>query len=208
MMRSAQTWITRCDIKVRIVRNGVGSLLPATPITTQVSDDQINFDSALLKVAASNLPHVTLGDWSEVDIDSQITILPSFPGPETLMLQGPISGKAPAQNGLGPKLVNTIWFQCPVRNGFSGAPIFSCKGHVVGIVDTKVFGISPALDSLRARWIGTQRGNIVIINKVGGIDIAESFLGLINDLNQNLISGLGNGVAIEYAKKQQATKEK
>jgi hypothetical protein len=41
-----------------------------------------------------------------------------------------------------------------------------------------------------------------------GIDLTAAFLELTNNLDQNLISGLGSGVAIDYAKQQQgAVKE-
>jgi S1-C subfamily serine protease len=97
-----------------------------------------------------------------------------------------------------PLPVNTILFQAPVRNGFSGAPIFNSQGHVVGIEDTKVFGISPALDNLRTKWMATRGHGAVAMM---GIDVSASFLELINNLDQNLISGLGSGVAIDYAKR-------
>jgi S1-C subfamily serine protease len=193
------------DIKVRVVRAGVVTIYSATPIEPQVSDDQVNFDSAGRKIASAGLPHVTLGSWDEVDVGSQVTIIPSFPGPETLMLQGPVSGKVAAANGLGPKPANTVFFQCPVRNGFSGAPMFSSSGRVIGIVDTKVFGISPALDTLRSNWVATRTGGSV---SVFGVDLAGSFLEVINNLDQNLISGLGSGIAIEYAKKQRDAAKK
>src|SRR5438552_3081690 len=146
---------------------------PATPVATQISDDQVNYDSALIKITAAQLPTVTLGAWTEVSISDRLVIIPSLPGIGCITLEGIVAKTAPAQTPFGPKPVNTIFFQSPVRNGFSGGPIFSSNGNVVGIVDTKVFGISPALDSLRTRWIGTQSGPIVTISKVGGIDIAE-----------------------------------
>ena len=197
------------NITVRIVRNGIANIVPAVPISAQISDDQVNFDSARIKIAASGLSHVTLGDWGEVDVGSQITILSSVPEQGIiLMLQGPVSAKAPVANGLGPKLVETIWFHCPVRRGFSGSPIFNDKGHVIGIVDTKVFGISPALDDIRKKWMNTQTGPIRVQQTVMGVDIAQYNVELINNLDMNLISGLGSGVAIEYAKKQQEAKGK
>jgi hypothetical protein len=76
---------------------------------------------------------------------------------------------------------------------------------VVGIVDTKVFGISPALDVLRQQWTSTSSQVSV---QIGGVDIGGSFIQVINNLDQNLISGLGSGVSIEYAKKQQETAKK
>jgi S1-C subfamily serine protease len=186
------------QIMVLVFRKGIATPYPATPIAAQISADQVNYDFVKLKIEATALPFVKMGDWDEVDIDSEITVIPSFPGPGTLMLHGTVSSKGAFRNDLGPKPVNTILFQCPIHNGFSGAPIFSSKGNVIGIVDTKVFGISPALDGLKGRW-SAGRGTVFL----SGVDVAASFLELINNLDQNLVSGLGSGVAIDYAKKQQ-----
>jgi len=193
------------NLMVRVVRNGIPKIYPATPVESEISDNQVNFDSAILKINASGLPHVTLGDWNEVDVGDQIAIIPSFPGPEVLMLQGIVSSKAAANDGLGPKLVNTIWFQCPIHNGFSGAPIFSSAGHVIGIVDTKVFGITPALDSLRSQWEAGSRSGTIMMT---GVNVSQSFLEMINNLDQNLVSGLGSGVSVEYAKQQEQAQGK
>jgi S1-C subfamily serine protease len=116
------------------------------------------------------------------------------------MLQGTVSAKAAAQTSFGPNLVNTILFQAPIRNGFSGSPIFSRRGHVIGIQDTKVFGISPGLDKLRTKWTASRSSGAVLIM---GIDVGGNFLEMINNLDQNLISGLGSGVDITYAKELQ-----
>lgn len=183
---------------IRVLVNGNTTPYQATPLSAQVSDDQVNYDSAILKITASQLPHVTLGKWDEIDVSDLLTIMPSWPDIGCILLEGTVANRGSFQTPLGPKPVNTILFQSPVRNGFSGAPIFSPTGHVVGIVDTKVFGISPALDFLRNRWASAPGGIIFM-----GINIGGSFLELINNLDQNLISGLGSGVAIEYAKKQQ-----
>ena len=189
------------DIKVLVFRNGKATPYPATPVSAQVSDDQANYDSAVLKITASALPYATLGGWDEIDISDPLIIIPSFPNIGCIMLEGTVSSKAGFQTDFGPKPVNTFLFQAPVRNGFSGAPIFSSTGHVVGIEDTKVFGIAPALDVLRTKWASTSsQGKVLMF----GIDVPASFVELINNLDQNLISGLGSGVDIGYAKQQQS----
>ncbi|MCU1270603.1 MAG: serine protease [Acidobacteriaceae bacterium] len=172
----------------------------AMPLSKTPSDEDINYDSTHVKVEASNLPQVKLGTWADVDLGDQITIIPSFPGFGCILLGGTVAGKGPVQTGLGPNRVNTIIFQSPIRNGFSGSPIFDSKGRVIGIEDTKVFGISPALDSLREKWqeSGQSGGKVLVF----GVDLAGSFTEVINNLDQNLISGLGSGVAIEYSKKR------
>lgn len=183
---------------IKVVVPGKPTPYPADPVATTVSDDQANYDSAIIRIKADKLPQVALGDWVGVDVGDPVTILPSFPGYGCILLEGTISAKGSPQTDMGPKPVKTIIFQSPVRNGFSGSPIFDSTGHVIGIEDTKVFGISPALDELRTKWAktGTQVSFM-------GIDLAGSFTEIINNLDQNLISGLGSGVAIDYAKEQQ-----
>jgi S1-C subfamily serine protease len=119
-----------------------------------------------------------------------------------IMLEGILSNKSALVTDFGPKPVNMILFQAPVRNGVSGSPIFDSKGRVVGIEDTKVFGISPALDELRNKW--QESAHIAF----SGIDLGGSFTELINNLDQNLISGLGSGVDIEYARLVQESEHK
>ncbi len=189
------------DIKVAVF----GRPIPyaAKPVTSRVSDDQANYDSTLIKIEAANLPKVTLGDLAEVDIGDSVTIIPSFPGVGCILLDGTIAAMGPYQTAFGPKPVNTVFFQSPIRNGFSGSPVFDPRGHVVGIEDTKVFGISPVLDELRTKWMERRKQVSVTI---GGVDVSGSFLELINNLDQNLISGLGSGVDISYAKEQNEKK--
>jgi hypothetical protein len=111
--------------------------------------------------------------------------------------------KGSALTPLGPKPVDTILFQSPVRNGFSGSPIFDSKGRVVGIEDTKVFGISSTLDSLRTKWKEVSKGGTTIVGGGSSASLPDSFVELIDNLDQNLISGLGSGVDIGYAKREQ-----
>jgi S1-C subfamily serine protease len=185
------------DIKVFV--DGKALPYPATPTTDRISDSQVNYDSAVLKIEAFGLPHVTLGNWTDMDIGDTITMIPTFPGIGCILLEGIIAVKKPIKTDLGPEPVNTILFQLPVRNGFSGSPIFNSKGYVVGIEDTKVFGISPALAELRNKWMAS--GQAVTV-RIGGADISGTVLELVNNLDQNLISGLGSGVDIGYAKQQ------
>jgi S1-C subfamily serine protease len=179
---------------------------PAVPLLSSISADQANYDYAFLKITGKDFSHVELGDWDQIDIGTSLVIIPSFPnvGP-SMMLEGTVSGKTQGVNpDFGPKPFNTFIFQCPVRKGFSGAPIFSPQGKVVGIVDTEIFGISPALNELRTKWApGAGKATF----HMNGIDLGGSFTEVINNLDQNLISGLGSGVDISYAKEEQeATK--
>lgn len=165
-----------------------------------VSPDQTNFDVAGLLIDAANLPHVKMGSLKTASVGDAITILarhPAIDGAE-VMLKGTVAAKTRLKTLLGPKPIDTIIFQCPVRNGFSGAPIFDSDGNVIGIVTTKVFGISQSLDSAR-QTLSRFPGGVNSLS-IGGVSYAGSMIDLINNLDQNLISGLGSGVAIDYAK--------
>jgi hypothetical protein len=191
---------------IKVVVNGAQNPYPATPVTTEVSDEQVNYDSAVLRIAASQLPHLTLGTWNEIDLGDSVIIIPSIPNIGCILLEGSVANRFSSITAFGPRPVNTILFQSPIRNGFSGSPIFNSKGHVVGIEDTKVFGISAALDQLRTGWIRVQSGGGTI--RMGNVDVPNSFIELINNLDQNLISGLGSGVSIEYAEQQEENAQK
>lgn len=181
-----------------------GKPYSATPVAPIISSDQVNYDYALLKIPASHLPHVTLGNWQKLEIGDPLTIITSFPSIGELMLQGTVSGKAEfPMTDFGPKLLKNVLFQAPIRKGFSGSPIFDNRGMVVGIVDTLVFGVSASLDQLGKQY-STGSADMVM----NGISLNGSFVNLIGNLETNLISGLGSGVAIDYAKEAQENASK
>ena len=188
------------DIEIAVFLGGTVKIRKATPIDTKISHDQVNFDYARLRIKADNLTYVKLGYPGEVSIGDPLTIIPSFPNTGTMLLEGIASGKGLFQVDLGPKAVNGIIFQCPVRNGFSGSPIFDATGRVVAITTTKVFGISVSLDKLR-QGFATSGADIAFDH----ISLSRSFVDVIDNLDQNLISGLGSGVSIEYAKNKQGS---
>jgi S1-C subfamily serine protease len=186
---------------------GKPALYSATPVTAAVSDDQANYDSAIIRIKETKLPHVALGEWDSADIGDPVTIVASFPSFGCILLEGSVAVKGSIHNGMGPKPVNAIIFQSPIRNGFSGSPIFNSKGRVIGIEDTKVFGISTVLDEQRKKWVANNVPGAAVQVSIqmgpGGADVGASIVELINNLDQNLISGLGSGVDVTYAKKQQ-----
>jgi S1-C subfamily serine protease len=180
-----------------------GKLYPAKTVENAISDDMSNFDFAFLKIEATNMPYLSLGSWNEVEPGDAVTVITSWPGMGPILLEGTVSNRVAYQTLLGPKPINSILFQAPIRKGFSGSPIFSKQGHIIGIVDSLVFGVGPGLGELRDKWGKTGSQAHVIFM---GIDLAGSFTEIIDNLDQNLISGMGSGVAIDYAKEQQANK--
>lgn len=133
------------DIKIKITRDSrdhfARSMLPVT------NESKIH-DVAILKIEAAELPTVVIGDWTEVQEADPITVISSLRGyGDHLIVTGIVSGKGEDILPDAPRR-RTIIFQAPVRGGFSGSPLFSSSsGHVIGIVTTKVFGISDELQA-------------------------------------------------------------
>lgn len=172
----------------------------AAPVPRVVSDDQVNFDSAVLKVSGLRTPHtshVTFGVWKSVEVGDAVTVISCWPGMGPFLLQGIVSNQAEMVTFFGPKTARVTIFQLPIRKGFSGSPVFDSRGRVFGIEDTLVFGVTPALDALRSKW--SQEPYDIVF---GGVDMPKSFTEIISNLEENLISGLGSSMDVQYAKEQ------
>jgi hypothetical protein len=173
---------------------------PLLPVTLETK----SHDVALLKIEAADLPFVNIGNWDEIHETDSIAVIASLRGyGNHLIVTGMVSGKG---EGIIPDLprVRTIILQAPVRNGFSGSPVFSnSTGNVIGVVTTKVFGINRQLETIgeKAR---TQKGQ----SAVSGIDIGGTISELVDALHFQLISGLGSAVDITYVKELQTEVEK
>lgn len=156
-------------------------------------------DSAVLSIVASGLPHANIGNFSSVQIADPVSIITFFKDSKIeLLLTGIASGVGLVPGG-NPSQPEGIIFQIPTIKGFSGSPIFDQKGLVIGIVNTRLIGISPDLDGARDRLNASkQNGSVLQISNVSFQDVT---LGLINSLDVNLVSGLGSAVSISYAEK-------
>jgi S1-C subfamily serine protease len=171
----------------------------ACPVTTE---SKIH-DVAMLKIEAAELPVVVLGDWNEVQEADPITVISSLLGyGEHLIVTGIVSGKGEDLIPDTPRRVRTIIFQAPVRAGFSGSPLFSSSsGRVIGIVTTKVFGISNELETIRNK---AEQSNGIMSAEIVGINFAKTIRDLIDTMHSQLVSGLGSAVDISYVKEMQA----
>jgi len=161
-------------------------------------------DTALIRIIAAELHHTTLGDSNTIKPSDAATIVTFLPNPRQfqaqLLLIGNVSGTGMVNTGKAS--AKAIFFQMPVRKGFSGSPIFDSRGQVIGIVNTRLIGISPDLDIAR-KDLNAYRNQGMQIS-MGSTDIGKTFLGLINSLDADLVSGLGSAVDISYAKEMQA----
>lgn len=88
-------------------------------------------DVALVKVEATNLPKVTIGDPNMLKVGEWVAAIGSPFGLENTMTHGIVSAKGralPQEN-----FVPFIQTDVPINPGNSGGPLFNLRGEVVGI---------------------------------------------------------------------------
>jgi S1-C subfamily serine protease len=96
-------------------------------------------------------------------------------------------------------------FQMPVRKGYSGSPIFNSHGQVVGIVTTRLVGITEDLNQTKQAALAQGDGEGISID---GINVVKTFGNLISAYELDLISGMGTAVSSSYAEEMiQKTKQ-
>jgi serine protease Do len=88
-------------------------------------------DIALLKVQASNLPKVVIGDPNRLQVGEWVLAIGSPFGFENSATAGIISAKSRALPG--ENYVSFIQSDVPINLGNSGGPLFNLKGEVIGI---------------------------------------------------------------------------
>jgi serine protease Do len=157
-------------------------------------------DVALLKIDASGLPKVTVGDPSKLRVGEWVAAIGSPFGLENTMTAGIVSAKGralPQEN-----FVPFIQTDVAINPGNSGGPLFNLKGEVVGI-NSQIYsrsggsmGLSFAIPIDVAIEVSTQlkssgkitRGWLGIAIQEITKDLAESF-GMKNT-NGALIAGV------------------
>ncbi|MBO5892303.1 MAG: trypsin-like peptidase domain-containing protein [Oscillospiraceae bacterium] len=99
-------------------------------------------DVAVLKIEATDLPHVVLGSSNSLAVGDQITVIGNPLG-ELSYTQtvGYISGK---DRGISTDntMINMLQTDASINSGNSGGPMFNMNGEVVGIITAKYSGTS------------------------------------------------------------------
>ncbi len=148
-------------------------------------------DVAVLKIEATGLPKVTLGDSDKVRVGEWVLAIGSPFGFENTVTAGIVSAKSRDTGDFVP----LIQSDAAVNPGNSGGPLFNSKGEVIGI-NSQIFsgsggylGISFAIPVNTAMTVANQlmktgklnRGRIGVLMSQNSItkDLAES-LGLPN----------------------------
>ena len=148
-------------------------------------------DIAVLKIDATGLPKVTIGDSDKLRVGEWVLAIGSPFGFENTVTAGIVSAKARESREALTPFIQT---DAAVNPGNSGGPLFNLRGEVVG-VNSQIFsgtggylGISFAIPSNIAMNTANQliksgkinRGRIAVVIGPVGKDLAES-LGLAND---------------------------
>jgi len=102
-----------------------------TEFTAELVGQDDRTDVALLKIEASNLPHVKIGKSSEVRVGEWVLAIGSPFGLEHTATHGIVS--AIGRNLPNENYVPFIQTDAPVNPGNSGGPLFNAKGEVIGI---------------------------------------------------------------------------
>jgi S1-C subfamily serine protease len=200
-----QTLTKRENIVVSII--GHAHTIPAE-IASPLDNLARLRDFAILKIDESKLPALDLGSEVEVEDGSPIAIV-GLPLSAALSIPAgsPIprfclSGTIAAQTAFqikGLDFLHTIYFQGVSVKGISGAPIVSLQtGKVIGIVSTRLTGISQGLDQARTSYTSFQ-SSMQAAMILSGVDVGKAVIGLIDTLDQQLANGLGSGTGASDA---------
>lgn len=157
-------------------------------------------DFAILKVDRTQLPKLDLGNESVLELGSPISII-GFPlsamfprlAAGTPVPKFCLSGTIAAQTALplgNLQFLHTIYFQGVSIKGISGAPIISIQtGKVIGVVSTRLTGITDSLFTLHKEILGGLGRNITVSGLEPGTEIDK----IITTLDTQLANGLGSG---------------
>lgn len=163
------------------------NLYDKTEYTAEVVGSDRRTDVALLKIHATNLPTVTIGDPEKLKVGEWVVAIGKPFGLENTMTAGIVSAKGrdlPQEN-----LVPFIQTDAAINPGNSGGPLFNMHGEVVGI-NSLIYsrtggymGLAFAIPIDVAMNIVNQikdtgkvtRGRIGVIIQEVGKDAAEAF---------------------------------
>jgi serine protease Do len=90
-------------------------------------------DTALIKIEATNLPRVMIGDPNKLKVGEWVVAIGQPFGLESTMTAGILSAKQRDIGGSGSDLVPFLQSDVAINPGNSGGPLFNMKGEVIGV---------------------------------------------------------------------------
>ena len=96
-----------------------------------------NYDIAVIKVEAENLPAVTLGDSDNLNVGDHVLAIGNPLGELTFSMSGGMVSSVNRAINVDGTPFNMIQTDASINSGNSGGPLFNQYGEVVGIVSAK-----------------------------------------------------------------------
>ena len=126
-------------------------------VDATVLGDDAATDIALVKLSASDLPHVNVGDSTLLRVGQLVIAMGSPLGLQSTVSSGIASGIGRSMRSQTGRLIDSIiQHSAPINPGNSGGPLLDTQGNVVG-VNTAVIamaqGIGFAVPSNTAQWV-------------------------------------------------------
>jgi serine protease Do len=159
-------------------------------LDAKVVGSDAQYDIALLKVTADNLPVVTIGDSKKLKAGQWVLAIGSPFGFDHSVTSGIVSAVSRAFGGRDQQYVPFIQTDVAINRGNSGGPLFNLNGEVVGI-NSQIFsntggfmGVSFAIP------IDTAMSAVKQIKDKGFV--SRGMIGVqIQDVNRDLAQSLG-----------------
>ena len=107
--------------------------------TATVQGRDLIRDLAVLKIGASNLPTLDIGDLSQLSLGQQVVVLGYPLGSETITVT---SGFVSAEQFDSGRNIRWVQTDSAVNPGNSGGPLLNLQGQVVGVVAAKFVGVA------------------------------------------------------------------
>jgi serine protease Do len=158
--------------------------------TAKVIGQDINTDLALLKIEATGLPYLRLGDSNNLEVGQWVVAIGNPFGLQASLTVGVVSAKGRNNLSLSP-VENYIQTDAAINRGNSGGPLLNLDGEVIGI-NTAIItdgglgyaGVGFAIPSNFAKY------DIEQIKEKGSV--SRGFIGvMLQQMDANLAKGFG-----------------